>query len=86
MTHKPANSRKKTALALMYLAPLFAVSPMIIAMIGVRIIPECAVVPNCAAGALAYFIVLTVPIGCLVFIAGLIILLAAKRPKGPNIK
>jgi hypothetical protein len=37
-------------------------------------------VPNCAGGALAYFILLTVPIGILLFGVGLIMLLAAKRP------
>jgi hypothetical protein len=86
MTNKPLPGRKKAAVVLMCLAPIFALSPLIVAMIGVRIVPECTLVPNCAAGALAYFVVLTVPIGAAVFIAGLIMLLSAKRPKNPGVK
>jgi hypothetical protein len=33
---------------------------------------------------LAYFILLTVPIGLVVFILGLVMLLRAKRPISPN--
>lgn len=84
MTNKPVQKRKTAPLVLMCLAPLFAVSPLIVAAIGVRISPECAVAPNCSAGALAYFILLTVPIGLVVFIIGLIMLLRAKRTKSLN--
>jgi|LakMenE18May11ns_1017448.scaffolds.fasta_scaffold9939439_7 hypothetical protein len=80
MTKNPAPRRKKAALILMFLAPIFALSPLLAAAIAVRITPECAVVPNCAGGALAYFILLTVPIGIVLFGVGLIMLLAAKRP------
>jgi hypothetical protein len=59
---------------------------MIVSAIAVRITPECTVMPNCAAGAFAYFIVLTVPIGCVVFIVGLVMLLAAKRSQAPDTK
>jgi len=84
MTNKPVQKSKKSALVLMCIAPLFAISPLIVAAIGVRISPDCAVAPNCSAGALAYFILLTVPIGLVVFILGLIMLLRAKRPISPN--
>lgn len=86
MTDKPARSRKKSAVVLLCVAIVVAVSPMIVAMIAVRISPECTVEPNCAAGALAYFIVLTVPIGAVVFITGLVMLLTAKRPQNPDTK
>ena len=85
MTSKPANNRAKAAVALMCLAPVFALAPMIVSAIAVRITPECTVMPNCAAGAFAYFILLTVPIGCVVFIVGLVMLLAAKRSQAPDI-
>jgi hypothetical protein len=62
----------------MWLAPIFAFSPLIIAMIEVRIIAECTVMPNYCGG-IAYFVLLTVPIGLLVFIIGLIMLLAKKK-------
>jgi hypothetical protein len=81
MTNIPAPRRKKAALVLMWLAPIFALSPLLVATIAVRITPECAVVPNCAGGALAYFILLTVPVGIVLFGVGLIMLLTAKRPK-----
>ena len=80
MTDNPAPKRKKAALVLMWLAPIFALAPLIIAMIEIRIIPECTLMPNYCGG-IAYFVLLTVPIGLVVFIIGLIILLAAKRPK-----
>ena len=80
MTNNPAPKRKKAALVLMCLAPMFAISPLIIAMIEIRIIPECTLMPNYCGG-IAYFVLLTVSIGLVVFIIGLIILLAAKRPK-----
>ena len=80
MTNNPAPKRKKAALVLMCLAPMFAISPLIIAMIEIRIIPECTLLPNYCGG-IAYFVLLTVPIGLIVFIIGLIMLLAAKRPK-----
>ena len=80
MTKNPAPRRKKAALALMWLAPIFAFSPLIVAMIEVRIIAECSVMPNYCGG-IAYFVLLTVPIGLVVFIIGLIMLLAKKRPK-----
>ena len=80
MTNNPAPKRKKAALVLMCLAPMFAISPLIIAMIEIRIIPECTLMPNYCGG-IAYFVLLTVPIGLIVFIIGLIMLLAAKRPK-----
>ena len=85
MTSKPANNRAKAAVALMCLAPVFALAPMIVSAIAVRITPECTVMPNCAAGAFAYFILLTVPIGCVVFIVGLVMLLAGKRSQAPDI-
>ena len=81
MTSNPSPRRKKAALILMCLAPIFALSPLFVATIAVRITPECAVVPNCAGGALAYLVVLTVPIGIVLFSVGLIMLLTAKRPK-----
>ena len=81
MTNNPAPRRKKAALILMYLAPIFALFPLLVATIAVRITPECAVVPNCAGGAFAYLVVLTVPIGIVLFSVGLIMLLTAKRPK-----
>ena len=81
MTNKPVQKRKTAALVLMCLAPLLAVSPLIVAAIGVRISPDCAIAPNCSAGAFAYLILLTVPIGLVVFIIGLIMLLRAKRTK-----
>ena len=81
MTNKPVQKRKRVALVLMCLAPIFAVSPLIVAAIGVRISPDCTVAPNCSAGAFAYLILLTVPIGLVVFIIGLIMLLRAKRTK-----
>ena len=80
MTDNPAPKRKKAALVLMWLAPIFALAPLIIAMIEIRIIPECTLMPNYCGG-IAYFVLLTVPIGLIVFIIGLIMLLAAKRPK-----
>jgi hypothetical protein len=80
MTNNPAPRRKKAALVLMCLAPVFALSPLIVALIEVRIIAECTVMPNYCGG-IAYFVLLTVPIGLLVFIIGLIMLLAKKRPK-----
>jgi hypothetical protein len=64
----------------MCLAPIFAFAPLIVAMIEIRIIPECTLMPNYCGG-IAYFVLLTVPIGLIVFIIGLIMLLAAKRPK-----
>ena len=81
MTNNPKPRRKKAALILMCLAPIFALSPLLVETIAVRITPECAVVPNCAGGALAYFVVLTVPIGILLFSVGLIMLLTTKGPK-----
>jgi hypothetical protein len=83
MTKNPAPRRKKAALILMFLAPVFALSPLLVAMIQVRIIPECTVMPNYCGG-IAFFILLTVPIGLVVFIIGLIMWLTAKRPKSPN--
>ena len=80
MTNIPAPRRKKAALILMCLAPVFALSPLIVALIEVRIIAECTVIQNYCGG-IAYFVLLTVPIGLLVFIIGLIMLLAKKRPK-----
>jgi hypothetical protein len=80
MTNSPAPRSKKAALVLMCLAPIFALSPLIVALIEVRIIAECTVMPNYCGG-IAYFVLLTVPIGLVVFIIGLIMLLAAKRPK-----
>jgi hypothetical protein len=80
MRNNPAPRRKKAALVLMCLAPVFALSPLIVALIEVRIIAECTVVPNYCGG-IAYFVLLTVPIGLVVFIIGLIMLLAKKRPK-----
>jgi cytochrome c-type biogenesis protein CcmH/NrfF len=80
MTNNPAPRRKKAALVLMWLAPIFAFSPLIVVMIEVRIIAECSVMPNYCGG-IAYFVLLTVPIGLLVFIIGLIMLLAKKRTK-----
>jgi hypothetical protein len=80
MTNNPAPKRKKAALVLMCLAPIFAFAPLIVAMIEIRIIPECTLMPNYCGG-IAYFVLLTVPIGLIVFIIGLIMLLAAKRPK-----
>jgi hypothetical protein len=81
MTNSPSPRSKKAALVLMCLAPIFALSPLIVALIEVRIIAECTVMPNYCGG-IAYFVLLTVPIGLVVFIIGLIMLLAAKRPKG----
>ena len=81
MANSPSPRSKKAALVLMCLSPIFALSPLLVAAIAVRITPECAVVPNCAGGALAYFILLTVPIGIVLFGVGLIMLLTAKRPK-----
>jgi hypothetical protein len=66
----------------MCLAPIFAVSPLIVAMIEIRIIPECTAMPN-YCGAIAYFILLTVPIGFVIFSVGVIMFLIAKRPKKP---
>lgn len=80
MTNKQAPRRKKTALVLMCVAPIFAIAPLIVAMIEVRISPECSAMPN-YCGAIAYFILLTVPIGFVIFCVGLIMLLAAKRRK-----
>ena len=80
MTNKPAPRSKKAAVVFMCLAPVFALSPLIVAMIEVRIIPECTVVPNYCGG-IAYFVLLTVPIGFVVFAVGLIMLLSAKRSK-----
>jgi hypothetical protein len=80
MTNKPAPRSKKAAVVLMCLAPVFALSPLIVAMIEVRIIPECTVVPNYCGG-IAYFVLITVPIGFVVFVVGLIMLLSAKRSK-----
>ena len=83
MTNNPAHRRKKAALVLMWLSPIFAFSPLIVAMIEVRIIAECTVMPNYCGG-IAYFVLLTVPIGLLVFIIGLIMLLAKKRTKNDS--
>ena len=83
MTNNPAPRRKKAALVLMCLAPIFALSPLIVALIEVRIIAECNVMPNYCGG-IAYFVLLTVPIGLLVFIIGLIMLLAKKRTKNDS--
>jgi hypothetical protein len=80
MTKNPAPRRKKAALILMFLAPIFALFPLLVATIAVRIIPECTVVPNYCGG-IAFFILLTVPIGIVLFGVGLIMLLTAKRPK-----
>jgi hypothetical protein len=80
MTNIPAPRRKKAALVLMWLAPILAFSPLIVALIQVRLVAECSVMPNYCGG-IAYFVLLTVPIGLVVFIIGLIMLLAAKRPK-----
>jgi hypothetical protein len=80
MTNNSAPRRKKAALVLMCLGPIFAFSPLIVAMIEIRIIAECFVMPNYCGG-IAYFVLLTVPIGLVVFIIGLIMLLARKRPK-----
>jgi hypothetical protein len=80
MTKIPAPRRKKAALILMFLAPIFALFPLLVATIAVRIIPECTVVPNYCGG-IAFFILLTVPIGIVLFGVGLIMLLTAKRPK-----
>ena len=82
MTNKSAPRSKKVAIVLMCLAPIFAFSPLIVAMIEIRIIPECTAMPN-YCGAIAYFILLTVPIGFVIFIVGLIMFLIAKRPKKP---
>ena len=86
MISKPANNRTKVAVALMCLAPIFALAPLIVSAIAVPITPECTVVPNCAAGAFAFLIVLTVPIGGVVFIVGLVMLLTPKRSQAPDIK
>jgi hypothetical protein len=83
MTNNPAPRRKKAALVLMCLAPVFALSPLIVALIEVRILAECSVMPNYCGG-IAYFVLLTVPIGLLVFIIGLIMLLAKKRTKNDS--
>ena len=80
MTNKPAPRSKKAAVVFMCLAPVFALSPLIVAMIEVRIIPECTVVPNYCGG-IAYFVLITVPIGFVVFAVGLIMFLSAKRSK-----
>jgi len=80
MSNSPSLRSKKAALVLMWLAPIFALSPLIVALIEVRILAECSVMPNYCGG-IAYFVLLTVPIGLVVFIIGLIMLLAAKRPK-----
>jgi len=80
MTNNPAPRRKKAALVLMWLAPIFAFSPLIVVMIEVRIIAECTFMPNYCGG-IAYFVLLTVPIGLVVFIIGLIMLLAKKRTR-----
>ena len=82
MTDKSAPRSKKVAIVLMCLAPIFAVSPLIVAMIEIRIIPECTAMPN-YCGAIAYFILLTVPIGFVIFSVGVIMFLIAKRPKKP---
>jgi len=83
MTKNPAPRRKKAALILLFLAPIFALFPLLVATTAVRIIPECTVVPNYCGG-IAFFILLTVPIGVVVFIIGLVVLLTANRPKTPN--
>ena len=79
MTNNPSPKRKKAALILMCIAPVFAISPLLVSMIAHRMSPECSVVPNCSAGALAYFILLTVPIGLAAFIVGLVMLLTSMR-------
>jgi hypothetical protein len=82
MTNKPLDGRKKAAVILMCLAPVFAFSPLIVALIEVRMITECTVMPNYCGG-IAYFVLLTVPIGLVVFIIGLIMFLAKKQTKTP---
>lgn len=82
MTNKSAPRSKKVAIVLMCLAPIFAFSPLIVAMIEIRIIPECTAMPNYCGG-IAYFILLTFPIGFVIFSVGLIMFLVAKRPKKP---
>ena len=83
MTSKATNGRKKAALFLMGLAPLIAVFPMIVAWIGIRIDPECTLTPNCPTGAFAFLVLLTVPIGLVLLVVGLIMLLTGKSKKGP---
>jgi hypothetical protein len=82
MTDKSAPRSKKVAIVLMCLAPILAFAPMIVAMIEVSISPECSAMPN-YCGAIAYFILLTVPIGFVIFSVGLIMFLIARRPKKP---
>jgi len=83
MTSKATNGRKKAALVLIGLAPLIAVFPMIVAWIGIRIDPECTLAPNCPTGAFAFLVLLTVPIGLVLLVVGLIMLLTGKSKKGP---
>ena len=82
MTGNPAPRRKKVAIVLICLAPILAFAPLIVAMIEIRIIPECTAMPNYCGG-IAYFVLLTVPIGFVIFIVGLIMFIIAKRPKKP---
>lgn len=82
MTKKASNSRTKAGLILLCLSPFIAFFPLVVAWIGVRVDPECTLAPNCPAGAFAFLTLLTVPIGLVLLVVGLIMFLTGKSKKG----
>jgi len=83
MTNKEVEQKRKNARVVLFIAPAVAFAPAIIGGIGSSLTPGCNE-GNCYWGALPWATFLTLPIGFIIMIVGLVMLGAASRTKNPN--
>jgi hypothetical protein len=85
MNKEQAEKQKKVGRVILWIAPAVAFAPAIIGGIGSSVIPNCNE-SNCYFGALPWATFLTVPIGFVILIVGLIMRVTARETKDPESK
>jgi MFS family permease len=77
MTNLEIYRNRIIGLAVISAAPIIAVAPYLIALVGSALTPGCTNEANCSWAALPWFMLLTIPIGIIVAIAGLVFFIIA---------
>ena len=82
--YRSAQKTRKTGIILTLLAPIFAISPFLIALVMVRTCPGGAANANegnCGWAALPWFMFATIPIGAVIFVVGIVMLVVGSNKK-----
>jgi disulfide bond formation protein DsbB len=85
MNKQQVEQQKKVARVILIIAPSVAFAPLVLGMIGSSLTPGCNE-SNCYWGVLPWATFMTVPIGFVILIVGLILRLTARETKDPESK